>query len=351
MSKYYVFRINYEDKFELIRNELLNNHLLRQGWGTYDMSVEAGYESFKAGWEKNWTEDNLPDKTMRSKYRNISIMLDIEPGDYIIVPKVSVKEGCKCRSFVIAKCKAKYRFSVLEQAEDFGHIIEGEDIFSCEYDKNDFSQEIKSKFRAYQSPLNSVKNEAFIEAVDGLVRLHTDNPEDFEKNSPDYISMISHRASDSRNQYLEKIKSALQGVGNSEFEYLISELFEKNGYTCIEKNWYDKEGGDVDLVFECFNQHTLMYNIFEICEVNKPHIYVQAKKKRGTDSGDIVGVEQLVKMLEHIPEKNAILMVINLTDEFSHGAKTLAYDNGIILINGLTFASLLVRYGIEVDLR
>ncbi len=55
-------------------------------------------------------------------------------------------------------------------------------------------------------------------------------------------------------------------------------------------------------------------------------------------------------MEEHIPEKNAILMVINLADEFSTEAKIKADDNGIILIDGLMFASLLVRYGIY-DLR
>ena len=89
----------------------------------------------------------------------------------------------------------------------------------------------------------------------------------------------------------------------------------------------------------------------EICDVKMPHIYVQAKKKTGKDTGDIVGVDQLVKMEERILEKNAILMVINLTDEFSDEAKEKADENGIILINGLTFASLLVRYGIEVDIR
>ena len=133
--------------------------------------------------------------------------------------------------------------------------------------------------------------------------------------------------------------------------HIIGELFIKNGYTLTDNNWYDGEGGDVDLVFECFNRNTLMYNIYEICDVKMPHIYVQAKKKTGKDAGDIVGVDQLVKMEEQLPEKNAILMVINLADEFSDKAKEKADENGIILINGLTFASLLVRYGIEVDIR
>ena len=94
-----------------------------------------------------------------------------------------------------------------------------------------------------------------------------------------------------------------------------------------------------------------MYNIYEICDVKMPHIYVQAKKKTGQDTGDIVGVNQLVKMEARIREKNAILMVINWTDEFSEEAKAKADEKGIILINGSTFASLLVRYGIEVDIR
>ena len=114
-----------------------------------------------------------------------------------------------------------------------------------------------------------------------------------------------------------------------------------------EMNWYDKE--HVDPVFECFSKNTLMYIVFGICDVKMPHIQVHAKKKKGKDHGEIVGVDQLVKLKERIPEKNAILMVINLTDEFSEDAKNMAKENGIIFINGITSASLLVRYGIEVD--
>ena len=124
----------------------------------------------------------------------------------------------------------------------------------------------------------------------------------------------------------------------------------KNGEAVTDKNWYDGEGGDVDIVFEAFNENTLMHNIYEICEIEKPHIYVQAKKKTGTDYGDVVGVEQLIQMESKIAEKNAILIVINLTDCFTEEAKIKAKENGIILIDGITFASLLVRYGIEVEI-
>ena len=100
--------------------------------------------------------------------------------------------------------------------------------------------------------------------------------------------MIGRATASARNQYLEQIKSALQKIDNHKFEDMIGELFIKNGYTLTDNNWYDGEGGDVDLVFECFNRNTLMYNIYEICDVKMPHIYVQAKKKTGKDAGDIV---------------------------------------------------------------
>ena len=51
------------------------------------------------------------------------------------------------------------------------------------------------------------------------------------------------------------------------------------------------------------------------------------------------------------PQKGPLGFAICMTDEFSDEAKEKADENGIILINGLTFASLLVRYGIEVDIR
>ena len=46
-----------------------------------------------------------------------------------------------------------------------------------------------------------------------------------------------------------------------------------------------------------------MHNIYEICDIEKPHIYVQAKKKTGTDYGDVIGVEQLIQMESKISEK------------------------------------------------
>ena len=49
MSNYYVFRINYDDRFKLIRRELVNHHLLRQGWGTYVKEPKKQPDYFYGG--------------------------------------------------------------------------------------------------------------------------------------------------------------------------------------------------------------------------------------------------------------------------------------------------------------
>ena len=169
--------------------------------------------------------------------------------------------------------------------------------------------------------------------------------------STNLLSMISRATSSSRNQYLKQIKKALQKIDNHKYEDIIGELFEKNGYTLSDNKWYDKESGDVDLVFEGYGKNVLMYNAFKIYDAGMPHIHVRVKENKGKDNGDAVGADYLIKMKKNIPNYNAFLMHLNLTDEFSDEAKTTADDIGIILINGFAFASLLVRYGIDVDMR
>ena len=152
------------------------------------------------------------------------IMTEMQPGDYIVIPKTNVKENYVCRSFIIARCKGKYRFEVFEGTEDFGHIIEVENVFSCSYDKNINSQTIAKKFTAYQSPVNRVRNADFIEAVDELVTIHDNEPELFVQESSDLIEMVSSATHNSRKGYLESIVGALRKLENHKFEDIISDL-------------------------------------------------------------------------------------------------------------------------------
>ena len=127
---------------------------------------------------------------------------------------------------------------------------------------------------------------------------------------------------------------------NAMFEKVIESLFVQSGYIKVGNNCYDGEGGDVDLVFKAFSERSLMYDIYTKYEDEiMPEIYIQAKKKRGHD-------KQLVQMAKK-DEKTKVLILINLTDKFSVEAQELADREHVVLLNGVDFASMLVRHGLE----
>ena len=294
------------------------------------MNIDQDFKRFKEAWRSNGGKEDGSDSLIEKRYRNIKIMTEIKQGDYIIIPKISTKEEFVCRSFIIAKCKKEYQFGELKKINDFGHYLGVEVLFSCRYDMDIDSQLISSKFRAYQSPLNRVKVEDFENAVDRLINKHKETPDMFDNECPDLISMIDIGTREKREGYLKHIVDALRNLNNHKFEDIIAELFEKNGYLVVGNNKYDGDGGDIDIIFEAYNRNTLMHNIY---------------------LDDINGVKQLIKMRDdEVIEKNSIYILISLVDYFTEDTKIEAKKNGIILINGITFASLLVRHGIEVEI-
>lgn len=348
MSDCYVFRIDYGSQYNLIRDELFQHGKLRQGWGADGMQLTGEVGSFKCGWEKRWGHED--ERNVTKRFNALQTMKKISVGDYIVIPKISQDVEGVCRCFTVVKCKKEYQFSPIESVNDFGHYLEVEVLFSCGYDKDENSAIIKNGFRSYRRAVNPVYQVRFKEAVEELVKMHSSDPVKFNNLNKDFLEIIAAPTDEARKAYLQDINRKLSSLFSPNFlENLIVELFEKNGYAQIGRNWYDKHGGDVDIVFEAWNKNTLLYDIYDICEQEMPHVYVQAKSKQGKDYNDVEGINQLIGMMPKIKEQgNAIFILINTTDKFSETAKELAMENGIILIDGLTFASLLVRYGIFV---
>lgn len=346
-NRCFVFRINYGGFFSNIRDEIIQHGLLRQGWGASGMRLDSEKEFIK-GWIAAWGKGSTKEY-MHHKYINHQIMKEIKPGDYIIVPHVSLNKDYPCDSFLVARCKSAYQFLELEGVDDFCHVIELEDTkFSCSYHYDDDTQVISKKFRSYQSPLNRVWNKDFIASVEKIVEKYTNSPDDFERNN-EFLNITREATRNIRNEYLEEIRKYLgEKITSSMFEKIITILFQKNGYKKIDGNWYDRKGGDVDIVFSPYADGTLMRDLYKMTNEAMPLIYVQAKKKWGTDENAIVGVNQLIQMKNQGKSLNPTLILINLTDKFPEDAKTLAAKHHVILINGLQFADLLVRYGIDI---
>ncbi len=355
---YYLFRINYDDRnggnFSIIRGELLQGRL-RQGWGAEGMAVSNSEQNFLAARVKAWGSfANVPvgqtkDYHIR-KYHNLHTMLDIKVGDLIVIPKVSLNNPYVGRYFTVAKCTEEYKFNVLQGVNDFGHIIGVENLFSCDYDFNSDSQIICGKLRAYQSSINNVLNEDFKNAVDNLIKNYTTNPQNFSSNNvaQSSLDMLAQDTKNERVKYLQEIVKSLRKLPPNTLEDIIKELFVKNGHKLIRRNFYNRKGGDVDLVFETFPENTLMHDIFKVGE-DESKIFIQVKKKVGTDLDDTTGINQLNQMNAD-NGRNNICILINLTDEFTDKAKQSASETNVILIDGLTMADIIVRRGIPVGI-
>ncbi|MCZ2150699.1 MAG: restriction endonuclease [Bryobacterales bacterium] len=69
---------------------------------------------------------------------------------------------------------------------------------------------------------------------------------------------------------------------------------------------------------------------------------VQVKQKTGIDYGDVHGVEQLLIMKTNSPNEYSIL--ISSADSFTEPCRKLAAANGVILVDGMQFAEIILKH-------
>lgn len=338
MTNYFVFRVDYGECFPFIYEELKQGRL-RQGWGGPNMYVRNPFDKFTAAWEK-WSPCS---ENVKRRYNMLRVMFEIKEGDLIVIPKVSMEYNVPGRYFIIVKCRKSYEFTLPDGKNDFGHYIEVDPVVNCSYDSSGAAQVLSSSFGKYRRAVNRVLDEGVMDAIDVLTMMRSSATQ----SSPTRLGFLSAETCQARDLYLKELVEKMQSWQNAMFEKVIESLFVQSGYIKVGNNCYDGEGGDVDLVFKAFSERSLMYDIYTKYEDEiMPEIYIQAKKKRGHDNNDVAGVKQLVQMAKK-DEKTKVLILINLTDKFSVEAQELADREHVVLLNGVDFASMLVRHGLE----
>ena len=347
MSKnYYVFRVNYDEMYKRIRRDALGG-ILRQGWSPDGFDLRRKDIDTKI--DKKWNKGN--------RFRNaLKNMLNIKLGDIVIVPKLDIndKNDMWWRSFTIFEVINSYTFEPIEVdwGTDFGSIIGVKPLKSFCYTDSYHTEVIAGSFKSYRSPINIVYKENIKEFIEFLLD---------EKNTTSKISSeidkIAKATFEYRKAYLLKL---IDIIGNTSgtanyFEDLIKELFEKQGFVCIGRNMHNNIGGDVDILFNAINDNSFMSDVINLSDeyqYEQPEIWIQAKKKTGNDENDVVAINQLINQTENSDLNHInINIVISLIERFNYETIKLAEKNNIVLINGLQFASLLIKYGIDVDKR
>lgn len=343
----YVFRINYAGDYGLICGELAEGRL-RQGWGGPGLTADQPEADYLAAARRAWGS-GAEDRAVLRRYRNFRIMLEMRPGDRIVVPKVDLRGTGIWRSFAIAVCgEGGYRFSPIESADgglDFGHIVPVRPVTSFSYSHNASSLVVSAKFKAYRSPVNRVYDEGFTDAVEQLLQEYEADPESSRQADQTSMEALSAPIAGAKRAYLERIVEQIRSWQPHQLEKVIEELFVKNGCVKLGGNFYDRQGGDIDLIFGAFPPNSLMSDIFELSDsAAMPEIRVQAKKKRGADPWDVQGIRQLTAMDGH---QSAVNILISTAPSFSPEAKAEAARQEVSLISGLEFAALLVKYGLD----
>jgi hypothetical protein len=345
--KYFVLRQNYEESecraalFQEIRSGRF-----RQGWGCSGLDLTRSLGDWITAYLATWNESA---EIAQQRYWILNPMLEIKSGDLIVVPKqprddkfliLKALEAPDVGATSPARAESAYSFENLPAeargifGDDFRHIIHVDRDSIKEWPSGACTETLllKRKFNGYQKAVNNVADRDVRAAVDRLldIALVEDLPtiEDIIRNEavlPVY------------KQVLEKLRA----FPPSKLEEIVEGLFLRAKFEVQRRQWYDRCGGDVDRVFTLELAIPPLLDLIGGIAITL-QLNVQVKQKTGIDQGDICGVEQLLKMRTNAANEYSIL--ISTADSFTDGCRKLAAENGVILIDGIKFAEIILKY-------
>jgi len=313
----FVFRINYDDAHEFVIDELFKG-TLRQGWGVIDLELvdSDGKTVDRNKWVANYLnawDEPVEEIEASNRYWILLRMLELKKGDIVIIPKTR-----NWQTLTICTVNKEYWFDkeTATMWSDFRHCIGVENQRTYSYDSCSEAKLISSKFIAYQSAVNNVRAEKFIENVKELYKR-----EDNFKSAT-----IRQLLLQIKQKSIDKITPDILGLNPSYFEDVVAECLKIKGYVITAMRKYDGEGADADIVA------VLPLPFFSIFIDTSPTILIQVKKKSGIDRDDRAGIEQLIKAKKHF--ENPICILINTADRISEETEKYALQENIKIIGG-----------------
>jgi hypothetical protein len=340
MKSYFVFRTDDPTK-EWIWQEIQKGRL-RQGWGLSNMQLPVGrepkeneiqdwYRRYRNQGAREWG-GKISEAEAVSRYNILRIMLDVVPGDSIVVPKMP-----EWGSFCILEASGKYRFDSASTGrgsggDDFRHIlpVKGDAGRIVGHRESNDAQMVAATLKGYQSALNRVRNDEIAQAIE---RLWKSKAIDSSKPMVDLLDDIAN--DEATKNLLDHVMNKVSKRSPNDFEKMIEVMLERGGYRIIERRKYDRRGGDVDLV--AMPQLPPLAEVFD----HRAPLLVQVKNKIGLDSNDTNAVDQLVQIAEQYP--GASLVVISSASQFTDECIAKAKEHKVQLISREILARLLVR--------
>ena len=337
--KYYVLRQSYEStKVRSLLLEEIKKGFVRQGWGLSELTLKSRDNNIpEEKWVKTFIKrgneywgDTIPISKAKKRYQILSTMLTMQPMDILIIPKQPDNQH-----FLVTEISEQYSFddnNISSRGllgDDFRHTIaiDPKSISQIGYHSTSDTLLARKKMRAYGSAVNNAWDEQFIGAINNIL---DSNNNDFKN-----IKLVDIVA-DSITQISKSGVDLLRKMKPTDLENIVKAIFDNAGYTFEGNNFYDKKGGDIDLLFT----HRLPILDSISSESNSLRINIQVKQKDGMDTNDTEGIYQLTNMTN----PSDINILISTVDEFSIECQRLAEEEGIFLINGEQLSRLAFKY-------
>jgi len=132
-----------DDKiWKFIKSELWESNTLRQGWGLENTKIISGKDetpewirsylkSAKVYWDREISCDEA-----KGRHNILKRMLDMSPGDILILPKSSSEHLNDYYRFTVCQVAEKYYFDLPTDFMDFGHCIKVKNFQEFKYGPN-----------------------------------------------------------------------------------------------------------------------------------------------------------------------------------------------------------------------
>ena len=309
---------------EKITQRIIQHGELSQGWGG---GTVINLDLRKPGFIENCVAYHELERTnIPSNLTRISAFTD---GDLIVTPHLPEKG----------------RLSI--------HIVKGDFPHCYRYDENDDSHQnhrilvkqsiglenvisihnrdlvwYHSALRSLQLPVIAIPQfDLFLD----IVKEFTDDPEKRRDASSleQYLAKLANLVTLA---LTENLRNLWPAGGEISFESLCERVLVSNGYKILRRRWFDRQSGDVDLVCQRSRDELSVF------KGREDLLYVQVKKHRGQT--DEEAVNQLLRMMDS--DSKADGCVMSLADGFTDDAKSLAKNNGIVLLNKNQICALLL---------
>lgn len=326
----YNFRFDRGKKDEILKRIRLDREL-SQGWGGGEVgiSLEQDLDQIR---EKITECYDL--KTTRIP-TNLSKIKGFKDGDILITPHLPSE---KTFSIHIVDGNFPECYSCVTSDEtNMNHRIKIKHSYGLDGNLSLYNSEVaywKGKLqwmRLPVLPMNQYKNE-FTELIN---ELRKDSSKKYNKSElSEYLENLQYQTSEFVRSKLQKINPSNDTIS---FESICESVLDNQGYKIVNRNVYDGEGGDVDLVCEKDRANISPF------EQGQDTLYVQIKKHKGISNED--AINQLLIMMKK--NENANGCVITLAKKFTDEALRMAEKEGIVLINGDAICELLM--GVMVD--